>query len=152
MSGTRAISTTSRRELSKFFFLQSKAPKQTHAIPTETVACFLPGRAKDLSAPLYYLPTSVCLFWRDSPYSTSASSFTRFLDHTQRRTRVGRIPLDEWTAWHRDLYLTTHNNQNRRISMPPGVIRNHNLSRRASLHLCLWPQGYWDLPTSVCNA
>jgi len=54
MSGTRAISTTSRRELSSsFFFLQGKAPKEIHAILTETLARFLPGRAKDLSAPLY---------------------------------------------------------------------------------------------------
>ena len=29
-----------------------KAPKEIHAILTETLACFLPGRAKDLSAPL----------------------------------------------------------------------------------------------------
>ena len=32
--------------------LQGKAPKEIHAILTETLACFLPGRAKDLSAPL----------------------------------------------------------------------------------------------------
>ena len=37
-----------------FFFLQGKAPKEIHAILTETLACFLPGRAKDLSAPLYH--------------------------------------------------------------------------------------------------
>jgi len=36
-----------------FFFLQGKAPKEIHAILTETLACFLPGRTKDLSAPLY---------------------------------------------------------------------------------------------------
>jgi len=35
-----------------FFFLQGKAPKEIHAILTETLACFLPDRAKDLSAPL----------------------------------------------------------------------------------------------------
>ena len=34
-----------------FFFLQGKAPKEIHAILTETLACFFPGRAKDLSAP-----------------------------------------------------------------------------------------------------
>ena len=34
-----------------FFFLQGKAPKEIHAIVTETLACFLPGRAKDISAP-----------------------------------------------------------------------------------------------------
>jgi len=37
----------------KLFSLQGKAPKEIHAILTETFACFLPGRAKDLSAPLY---------------------------------------------------------------------------------------------------
>jgi len=37
----------------KFFFLQGKAPKEIHAILTETLACLLPGRTKDLSAPLY---------------------------------------------------------------------------------------------------
>ena len=54
MSGTRAISTTSRRQLSStfFFFLQGKAPKEFHSILTETLACFLSGRVKDLSAPL----------------------------------------------------------------------------------------------------
>ena len=36
-----------------FLFLQGKAPKEIQTILTETLACFLPGRAKDLSAPLY---------------------------------------------------------------------------------------------------
>jgi len=48
-----------------------------------------------------------------------ASSFTRFLDHTQRRSTVGRTHLDEWSARRSDLYLTTHNTHNRQISMPP---------------------------------
>jgi hypothetical protein len=54
MSGTHAISTTSRRELSSglFLSLEGKAPKEIHAILTEKLACFLPGRANDLSAPL----------------------------------------------------------------------------------------------------
>jgi hypothetical protein len=34
--------------------------------------------------------------------------FLMFLDHTQRRTTVGRTPLGEWSARRRDLYLTTH--------------------------------------------
>ena len=34
------------------FFFQGKASKEIHAILTETLACFLPGRAKDVSAPL----------------------------------------------------------------------------------------------------
>jgi len=48
-----------------------------------------------------------------------ASSFLMFLDHTQRRTTVGRTPLDEWSARRSDLYLTTHNTHNRQTSMPP---------------------------------
>jgi hypothetical protein len=31
-----------------------------------------------------------------------------FLDHTQRRTTVGRTPLDERSPRRKDLYLTTH--------------------------------------------
>ena len=40
------------RAFTKFLFLQGDAPKEIHAILTETLVCFLPGRAKDLSAPL----------------------------------------------------------------------------------------------------
>ena len=40
------------RAVIKFLFLQRKAPKEIHAILTGTLACFLPDRAKDLSAPL----------------------------------------------------------------------------------------------------
>ena len=32
--------------------------------------------------------------------------FLLSLDHTQRRSTVGRTPLDEWSARRRDLYLT----------------------------------------------
>ena len=41
------------RAVIKLFFLQGKAPKEIHAIQVETLACFPPGPAKDLSAPLY---------------------------------------------------------------------------------------------------
>jgi len=37
--------------------MQSKTPKKLHAILTETLICFLPGQAKDLSAPLYNPPS-----------------------------------------------------------------------------------------------
>ena len=42
-----------------------------------------------------------------------------FLDHTQRRTTVGRTPLAERSARRRDLYLTTRDTHNRQISIPP---------------------------------
>ena len=38
---------------------------------------------------------------------------------TQRRTTVGRSPLDEGSARRRDLYLITHNTHSRQTSMPP---------------------------------
>ena len=59
------------------------------------------------------------ILWRCAPTRAMASSFLRFLDHTQRRNTVGRTPLDEWSARSRDLYLTTHNTHNRQTSMPP---------------------------------
>ena len=85
----------------------------------------------------------VC-FWRNSPQWPRASSFTKFLDHTQRSTTVGRTPLDELSARRRDLYLTTHNTHNRQTSIPPAGIRTHDLSRRAAADLRLRPRGHWD--------
>jgi hypothetical protein len=75
-----------------------------------------------------------------------ASSFTRFLDHTQRRTTVGRTPLDEWSARRRDLYMTKHNTHNRQTSMPSVGFepRTHDLSKRAAADLRLRPRGHWD--------
>jgi len=53
------------------------------------------------------------LLWRCDPTRVMASSFVRFLDHTLRRTTVGRTPLDQWSARRRDLYLTTHSTHNK---------------------------------------
>ena len=63
-----------------------------------------------------YVEIGACLhisFGGNSPQWARASSFTRFLDHTQRRNTVGRTPLDEWSARRIDLYLTKHNTHNR---------------------------------------
>ena len=57
--------------------------------------------------------------WRCGPTPAMASSCLRFLYHTQRRTTVGRTPLDTWSARRRDLCLTTHDTHNRQTSMPP---------------------------------
>jgi hypothetical protein len=59
------------------------------------------------------------VLWRCDPTRVMASSFLRFLDHTQRRTTVGRTTLDEWSARRRDLYLRTHYTHNRQASMSP---------------------------------
>ena len=68
----------------------------------------------------------------------------RFLYHTQRRTTVGRTPLDEWPACRRDFYLTTHNTHNRQNIHTPGGIKTHELRRRAAADLRLRPRGHWD--------
>ena len=70
-----------------------------------------------------------------------ASSFTRFLDHTQRRATVGRTPLDELSACRRDLYLTTHDTHNRQTSMPPMGLEP---TMRAAADLHLRMRGHWD--------
>jgi hypothetical protein len=62
--------------------------------------------------------TYFSFFWHKSPQWVMAS-FLRFLDHTQQCTTFSRTPLDEWSARHIDLYLTTHNTHNRQTSMPP---------------------------------
>ena len=77
----------------------------------------------------YIMPVSIvrwlqelCMqfvFGATAPHWTRASSFTRFLDYIQRRTTVGRTPLDEGSARRRDLYLTTYNVHNRQTSTPP---------------------------------
>ena len=65
-----------------------------------------------------YVHTRISL-WRCGPTRAMASSFFRFLDHTQRRITVGRTPLDASPVRRRDLYLTKHNTHNRQTPMPP---------------------------------
>ena len=70
-----------------FFFFQGKAPNEIHAIPTETLTCFLPGRAKDLSALLYlrYIRT-----WHRSAehkYQNITFSAQKIYSHSDTRNR-----------------------------------------------------------------
>jgi hypothetical protein len=51
--------------------------------------------------------------WLFDSSRVMASSILMFLNHTQRRTTVGRTLLDKWSARRRDLYLTTHNIHNK---------------------------------------
>ena len=90
------------------------------------VICFTADRQWSLiqqyniKTDLNQLQCNFFFIWRNRPTSLPPPSFTRFLDHTQRRTALGRTPLDEWSARRRDLYLTTtHNTHNRQTSMPP---------------------------------
>ena len=62
---------------------------------------------------------ALSFFWRLSSQWATASSFTRFLDHTQRRNTVGRTSLDEGSARRRDRYLIKYNTHTGETSMPP---------------------------------
>ena len=68
-----------------------------------------------------------------------ASSFTRFLDHTQWRSTVGRTLLDEWSA-----RRTQHSRQT--DIHASGGNRTHNLSRLAAADLRLRPRGNSSWP------
>jgi len=92
----------------------------------------------------------VCLFvcGATAPQWAMASSFTRFLDHTQQRITVGRTPLDAWSARRRDLYLLTHNTHNRQTPMPTLGFETTILSRRAAVDL---RTATWTGPYDVCR-
>jgi hypothetical protein len=83
--------------------------------------------------------------------------FLMFLDHTQRRSTVGRTPLDEWLTRRRDLYLTTPDTHNRQISMPPvGLEPTISTGERlATAHLLKsWvriPPGAWKFVCCECR-
>jgi len=49
---------------------------------------------------------------------------------TLRRTTLDRTHLDEWSAWRRDLYLTTHNTHRRLDTHADGGIRTRDSSKR----------------------
>jgi len=48
VSDARDLNNIETRAVIKFLHLQGKTPKEIHAKLTEKLACFLPGRAKDL--------------------------------------------------------------------------------------------------------
>ena len=70
------------------------------------------------------------LFWCCHPTRAMASSIPRFLDHIQRCTTIGKVPLGEWSAGRWDLYLTTHNSYGRQTSMPPAGFKTTISARK----------------------
>jgi hypothetical protein len=71
-----------------------------------------------------HIPTHITAFFififgATVAHCVRASSCTRFPDYTQLRIIVGRTPVDEWLAPHRNLYLTTHNTHNVQKSITP---------------------------------
>jgi hypothetical protein len=62
-------------------------------------------------AKYYGFYIAICLF----PPRVMADPVLSFPDHTPRRNTIGRTSLDEWSARRKDLYLTTHDNSNKKI-------------------------------------
>jgi hypothetical protein len=71
---------------------------------------------------------------------------------TLKNTKLGRTPLDEWSARRRQPYLTTHNNQNSQLSVPPvGFKPIIPASERQQTHSFRAP-GYWDRQMSLIKS
>jgi hypothetical protein len=101
-------------------------------------AQFLCLRKHCLINTYYYLLCLCSLSW------AMASSFTRFLDHTKRRTTVGRIPLGRViSSSQRHLPDNTQHTQQTNIHATGGI-QNHDRSRRAAVDLRLRPRGHLD--------
>ena len=82
----------------------------------------------------------LCLFvfGATTPQWATASSFLRFLDHTQRRITAGSTPLEVWSARHRDLYLTTHTVTTEKLPCPPAPV----VGFEPTISAGEWPQTY----------
>jgi len=63
----------------------------------------------------FIITSFVCVFLAPQPPLGQGL----LIQEVSRSHTVGRTPMEEWSARHRDLYLTTHNTHNRQISMPP---------------------------------
>jgi hypothetical protein len=74
--------------------------------------------------------------------------FLRFLDHSQRRTTVGRTPLDEWLARRRDLYLTTHTTHTRERHPWPRWDSSSQFQQASGRRPTTYTaRGHWDRQT-----
>jgi hypothetical protein len=75
------------------------------------------------------------LLWCCGLTRATASSFLMFLDPVQRRTTVGKTPLNKWSAHRWYLYLTTQNTHKRQKSIhPAGFDRTLPVKERPKDH------------------
>jgi hypothetical protein len=87
-----------------------------------------------ISRPTYTLHTPFFPNGSTAPWGPRPPHFRGFTI-TLRHTTLGRTPLDEGPARHRDLYLTTHNTHKRQTSMPPvGFETTIPVSERPQTH------------------
>jgi hypothetical protein len=79
-----------------------------------------PGHAGDVIQYTVYAPCFFLFSFFNGATVSSGSGPHHYRGFmiTLRHTTLDMTPLDKWWAWSRDLYLTTHNAQNRQTSMP----------------------------------
>ena len=92
-----------RAVINFFSPLQGKTPKLIHATLTETLACFLPGRAKYFSAPLYCKSLTNETFKSPATWSAVCASANRW----QHIWYSGRGHLLN-PIWHPSFNLALH--------------------------------------------
>jgi len=86
----------------------------------------------------------ILFFWHNSPHRARASSFLKFLDHTQWCTAVGRIHSGRIiSSLQRALPDNTQHSQQTNVNAPNGI-QTHNLSRWSATNLLLRPRSHWD--------
>jgi hypothetical protein len=103
------------------------------------------GSNKSSEASVLICQTERLFFYLLRRYGPSwplAFSFLKFIHHTQRHTTLGRNPLEERSARHRDLYITKHSQQTNIHAS--GGIQTHNPSRRTAADPRLRPRGNWN--------
>jgi hypothetical protein len=66
---------------------------------------------ENLTIKILYFHCAATPIWPEPPHY-------RGFTITHRRTTVGRIPLDEWSARRRDFYVKTHNIHKKQTSIP----------------------------------
>ena len=125
----------------------SPLPSQTYTKSTfPPTSCSASASNKWSNFVHYYI--CVC-FWRNSPTLARAASCTRFIEHTQWHTTVGRTTLHEGSARHRDFYLTKHNTHNRQASMPPAGFEPAIQGKRTAVDHRPRSLGHWEQHVAI---
>ena len=87
-----------------------------HLLPTSYSSCFIQSYLVIISN-FFFIP--LCFSIAQQPPIGSGSPHCRGFTMTLRHTTVDRTPVDERSARHKHLYLTTHINHKRQTHMPP---------------------------------
>ena len=121
-----------------------------HKLLTNSWQELLSCREKPCSMLLLNRIACFVFLWRCGPTRTMASSFTRFLRHAQRRTTVGRTPLDEWSALRRDLYWTTHKHPCPQRDSNPKSQQESGSRPTPQTGTQLLTMYHWNVPLGSC--